>query len=118
MAALTPCALLALLASLVDTVQAAYQEGFLNGLWEGVGKLLALAALVAAILWGMSLPWLALVVASARIAAAANAVQLSAAPALACAAAQSCHARGGAAALFRRQPFLSEPAGAQHRLLR
>lgn len=77
MAALTPCALLALLASLVDTVQAAYQEGFLNGLWEGVGKLLALAALVAAILWGMSLPWLALVVASAPlIAAAANAVQL------------------------------------------
>jgi hypothetical protein len=58
MAALTLCALLALLASLVDTVQAAYQEGFLNGLWEGIGNLLALAALGAAILCGMSLPWL------------------------------------------------------------
>jgi O-antigen/teichoic acid export membrane protein len=77
MAALTVCTLLTLLASLVDTVQAAYQEGFLNGLWDGVGKLLALAALIAAIGAGAGLPWLALWVAAAPLlASAANAALL------------------------------------------
>jgi hypothetical protein len=76
-AALTICALLSLLASLVDTVQAAYQEGFLNGFWDGIGKLLALLALVMAIGAGASLPVLALAVAAAPLAASgANAALL------------------------------------------
>jgi O-antigen/teichoic acid export membrane protein len=77
MAALAVCALLSLLASLVDTVQAAYQDGFRNVAWDGVGKLLALLALVAAIAAGAGLPMLALAVAAAPLAAAgANAALL------------------------------------------
>jgi hypothetical protein len=77
MAALTICALLSLLANLVDTVQAAYQEGFLNGFWDGIGKFLALLALLTAIGAGASLPVLALAVAAAPLAASgANAALL------------------------------------------
>jgi O-antigen/teichoic acid export membrane protein len=77
MAVLVACALLALLASLVDTVQAAYQEGFLNGLWKAAGRLLSLAALAAAIGLGKSVAWIALAVAGAPLLAAlGNAVML------------------------------------------
>jgi O-antigen/teichoic acid export membrane protein len=76
-AVLTVCALLALLANLVDTIQSAYQEGFRNGLWEAIGKLSGLAALIAAIRFGASLPVLALAVAGVPlIASLANAVVL------------------------------------------
>jgi O-antigen/teichoic acid export membrane protein len=67
MAALTVATLLSLLGGLVETVQAAYQEGFLNGLWDALGKLLALAALALAIAVRASLPWLALIVAAAPL---------------------------------------------------
>ena len=70
MAVLVPCALLAALASLVDTVQTAYQEGFLNSLWDAVGKLLGLIALLAAIAAGASLPLLALAFVGAPLLAA------------------------------------------------
>ncbi len=70
MAVLVPCALLAALAGLVDTVQAAYQEGFLNSLWDAAGKLLGLLALLAAIAAGASLPVLALAFAGTPLIAA------------------------------------------------
>lgn len=77
MAVLIVCALLALPASLVDTVQSAYQEGFLNGLWKAAGRLLGLIALAAAIALGGSVAWLALAVASAPLLAAlGNAIVL------------------------------------------
>lgn len=70
MVVLVPCALLAALAGLVDTVQAAYQEGFLNSLWDAAGKLFGLLALLAAIAAGASLPVLALAFAGAPLIAA------------------------------------------------
>jgi O-antigen/teichoic acid export membrane protein len=70
MAVLIVCTLLALLGSLVDTVQSAYQEGFINGAWEAVGKLLGLGALAAAIAFGAGLPTLALAFAGAPLLAA------------------------------------------------
>jgi len=77
MAALIGCDLVLLLGSITETVQSAYQEGFLGGLWDAVGKLLALVALVAAIALGASLPRLVLAVAAAPILAAlANSAML------------------------------------------
>jgi len=77
MAVLVLCTLLALLGSLVDTVQSAYQEGFINGIFEAAGKLLGLGALAAAIALGAGLPVLALAFAGAPLLAAlANAVLL------------------------------------------
>jgi O-antigen/teichoic acid export membrane protein len=70
MAALVVCTLLALLGSLVDTVQSAYQEGFINGIWEAAGKLLGLGALAAAIALGAGLPVLALAFTGAPLLAA------------------------------------------------
>lgn len=70
MAVLVACALLALPGTLVDTVQSAYQEGFINGVWEAAGKLLSLAALCAAIALGAGLPALALGFAGAPLFAA------------------------------------------------
>jgi O-antigen/teichoic acid export membrane protein len=77
MAVLTVCALLALLASLVDTIQSAYQDGFLNGLWKAAGRLLSLAALAVAIALGKSVAWVALAVAGAPLLASlGNAIML------------------------------------------
>jgi O-antigen/teichoic acid export membrane protein len=70
MAVLVVCTLVALLGTLVDTVQSAYQEGFINGVWEAAGKLLGLAALYAAIALGAGLPALALGFAGAPLFAA------------------------------------------------
>jgi O-antigen/teichoic acid export membrane protein len=70
MAVLVACTLLALLGTLVDTVQSAYQEGFINGAWEAVGKLLTLGALCAAIALEARLPGLALAFAGAPLLAA------------------------------------------------
>jgi len=67
MAVLILCALLALPAGLVDTVQSAYQEGFLNGLWKATGRVLCLIALAAAIALGGSVVWVALAVAAAPL---------------------------------------------------
>ena len=76
-AVLILCALLALPAGLVDTVQSAYQEGFLNGLWKAAGRVLSLAALAAAIALGGGVAWVALAVAAAPLVAAlGNAVML------------------------------------------
>ncbi|HEX6842826.1 MAG TPA: oligosaccharide flippase family protein [Stellaceae bacterium] len=77
MAVLIVAALLALPASLVDTVQSAYQEGFLNGLWKATGRVLSLVALAAAIALGASVVWVALAVAGAPLLAAlGNAIVL------------------------------------------
>jgi O-antigen/teichoic acid export membrane protein len=77
MAVLIVCALLALPAGLVDTVQSAYQEGFLNGLWKAAGRVLSLMALAAAIALGGSVAWVALAVAGAPLLAAlGNAIVL------------------------------------------
>ncbi|HWG79181.1 MAG TPA: lipopolysaccharide biosynthesis protein [Stellaceae bacterium] len=77
MAVLIVAALLGLPASLVDTVQSAYQEGFRNGLWKAAGRVLSLAALAAAIALGGSVASVALAVAGAPLLAAlANAVVL------------------------------------------
>lgn len=77
MAVLILCTLLALLGSIADTVQAAYQEGFVNGLWEAVGKLLGLGALAAAIAFRADLPGLALgFVGAPLLAALGNALLL------------------------------------------
>lgn len=77
MAVLTVCTLLVLLGSVTDTVQSAYQEGFLNGLWEAAGKLLALAAMLVVIWCNGSLIWFALGIAGAPlIASLANAAVL------------------------------------------
>jgi O-antigen/teichoic acid export membrane protein len=70
MAVLVACALLAVPGTLADTVQSAYQEGFINGAWEAAGKLLALGALFAAIALEARLPGLALAFAGAPLAAA------------------------------------------------
>jgi O-antigen/teichoic acid export membrane protein len=67
MAVLIVATLLALPGSLVDTVQSAYQQGFLNALWKAVGRVLSLIALAAAIALGGSLAWLALAVAGAPL---------------------------------------------------
>jgi O-antigen/teichoic acid export membrane protein len=77
MAVLTVCALLALLASLIDTIQSAYQDGFLNGMWKAAGRLLSLAALAVAIGLGKSVAWVALAVAGAPLLASlGNAIML------------------------------------------
>jgi len=77
MAVLIVATLLALPASLVDTVQSAYQDGFLNGLWKAVGRVLSLIALAAAIALGGSVVWVALTVAGAPLLAAlGNAILL------------------------------------------
>jgi len=77
MAVLIVCALLALPAGLVDTVQSAYQEGFLNGLWKAAGRVLSLMALAAAIARGGSVAWVGLAVAGAPLLAAlGNAIVL------------------------------------------
>jgi len=77
MAVLTVCTALGLLASLVDTVQAAHQEGYLNGLWEAVGKVLGLGFMAGAIAGGGGLPWLVLGLAGAPLlASVANAAFL------------------------------------------
>lgn len=77
MAVLIVATLLTLPASLVDTVQSAYQEGFLNGLWKAAGRVLSLIALAAAIALGGSIAWLALAAAGAPLLAAlGNAILL------------------------------------------
>jgi O-antigen/teichoic acid export membrane protein len=67
MAVLIVCTLFALLGSLVDTVQSAYQEGFINGIWEAAGKVFGLAGLWGAIALGAGLPGLALAAAAAPL---------------------------------------------------
>lgn len=51
----------------VNQVQLGYQEGFINSLWDGGGKLLGLLALVVAIRLEAGLPWLVLAASGAPV---------------------------------------------------
>jgi O-antigen/teichoic acid export membrane protein len=56
--------------SAVQSVRAGLQEGFMSGVWQGVGSVVSLIALVAAILARARLPWLVLALGGGPIVAA------------------------------------------------
>ncbi len=52
------CFLIGLPLSVVSRIQAGYQEGYFNSLWQAVGNVLALLCLLVAVGCEMTLPWL------------------------------------------------------------
>ncbi len=62
---------------IIQRIQMGYQEGFVNSLWQAVGSILGLAAVLAAIHLRAGLPWLVLALAGAPVIATVfNALQL------------------------------------------
>lgn len=70
MAVFLVCVALNLPLGIVQRVQMGYQEGYVNSLWEGVGKILGLLALLVVIYFQAGLVWLVLAIAGAPVAAA------------------------------------------------
>lgn len=70
MAAFVVCFALNLPLSLVQKIQLGYQEGFLNNIWESIGKLLGLLGVLLVIYYQGGLVWLILAMAGAPAAAA------------------------------------------------
>lgn len=64
------CFLVGLPLGVVQRVQLGYQEGFQTSLWAGVGNVLGLAGVLAAVLAGAGLPWLVLGMAGGPVTAA------------------------------------------------
>jgi O-antigen/teichoic acid export membrane protein len=76
-AAFFACFLVSMPLGVVQRVQLGYQEGFANSVWEAVGSLLGLAAVLVAIAAKAGLPWLVLAMAGGPVLALlANAVVL------------------------------------------
>lgn len=65
------CLLVAAPLSVVQRVQAGYQRGFDNSLWQAAGSLMGLAGLLMAVQLRMSLPWLVFAVAGLPLLAGA-----------------------------------------------
>jgi O-antigen/teichoic acid export membrane protein len=61
------CALLALILSLVTSINASLQEGYVNGLWQGAFTLVGLGAVVVGIHAGVGLPCLILAMAGTPV---------------------------------------------------
>lgn len=77
MAVFMGCFLIGLPLGIVQRVQTGYQEGFANSLWQGVGNLLGLGAVLLAIHLKAGLPWLVLAMAGTpALASLINAVIL------------------------------------------
>jgi O-antigen/teichoic acid export membrane protein len=64
------CFLIGLPLGVVQRVQLGYQEGFQTTIWTGLGNLLGLGGVLAAIAAGAGLPWLVLAMAGGPVAAA------------------------------------------------
>ncbi len=62
------CFLLNIPLGIVQQVRLAYQEGFANSLWHGIGSLLSVAGILLAIYTRADLPWLALALAGLPVA--------------------------------------------------
>ncbi len=71
MAALVLCVLANVPLGVVSRIQLGYQEAFVNSLWETMGNLLALAAVLAAVWLSAGLPWLVLATAGPPLATTA-----------------------------------------------
>ena len=63
------CFLVSMPLGIVERVQLGMQQGFANSLWEGLGSVIGLAGVVAAIHLRMSLPWLVFAMAGGPVVA-------------------------------------------------